>query len=94
MLMLHISDIHFKHGEVGYDDDPNRGLRDDLIHDVKQMRTRLGSPGMILLSGDIAYAGRKDEYDFAYSWLVDDLCPAAGCAIEDVLSIPGNTTSI
>jgi hypothetical protein len=90
MLMLHLSDIHFKHGEIGYDDDPNRGLRDDLIHDVRHMRDRLGSPGMILLSGDIAYAGRKDEYDFAYSWLENELCPAAGCAIEDVLSIPGN----
>jgi hypothetical protein len=90
MLMLHISDIHFKHGEIGYDDDPNRGLRDDLIHDVRHMRARLGSAGMILLSGDIAYAGRKDEYDFAYSWLLNDLCPAAGCEIENVLSIPGN----
>lgn len=90
MRMLHISDIHFKHGEIGFDDDPNRGLRDDLIHDVRHMRARLGSPDIILLSGDIAYHGRKDEYDFAYSWLVNELCPAAGCAIEDVLSIPGN----
>jgi hypothetical protein len=90
MLMLHISDIHFKHGEVGEPDDPNRGLRDDMIQDVKYMRKRLRSPGMVLLSGDIAYAGRKEEYDFAYSWLENELCPAAGCAIEDVLSIPGN----
>lgn len=90
MLMLHISDIHFKHGEVGEPDDPNRGLRDDMIQDVKYMRDRLGLPGLILLSGDIAYAGRKEEYDFAYNWLAKELCPAAGCAIEDVVSIPGN----
>jgi hypothetical protein len=90
MLMLHISDIHFKHGEVGEPDDPNRGLRDDMIQDVKYMRKRLGPPSMVLLSGDVAYAGRKEEYDFAYSWLENELCPAAGCAIEDVLSIPGN----
>lgn len=90
MLMLHISDIHFKHGEIGEPDDPNRGLRDDLIQDVKYMRGRLGPPGIILLSGDIAYAGRKEEYDFAYTWLEKELCPAAQCAIENVLSIPGN----
>jgi hypothetical protein len=90
MLMLHISDIHFKHGEVGEPDDPNRGLRDDVIQDVKHMRDRLGPPGMILLSGDIAYAGRKDEYDFAYSWLEKELCPAAQCPIENVFVIPGN----
>jgi hypothetical protein len=90
MLMLHISDIHFKHGEIGEPDDPNRGLRDDLIQDVKYMRGRLAPPGMILLSGDISYAGRKEEYDFAYSWLEKELCPAAQCDIENVLSIPGN----
>jgi hypothetical protein len=90
MLMLHISDIHFKHGEVGEPDDPNRGLRDDLIQDVKHMRGRLGPPGMILLSGDIAYAGREDEYHFAYSWLEKELCPAAQCLIENVFVIPGN----
>jgi hypothetical protein len=90
MLMLHISDIHFRQGEVGEPDDPNRGLRDDVIQDVKHMRDRLGPPGMILLSGDIAYAGRKDEYEFAYSWLEKELCPAAQCPIENVFVIPGN----
>src|SRR5476649_1106937 len=90
MLMLHISDIHFKKEEAGEPDDPNRGLRDDMIEDVKYMRGRLGAPSMIVLSGDIAYAGRKEEYDFAYSWLEKELCPAAQCEIEDVISIPGN----
>jgi 3',5'-cyclic AMP phosphodiesterase CpdA len=90
MLMLHISNIHFKKGEVGEPDDPNKGLRDDLIEDVKYMRGRLGAPGMVLLSGDIAYAGRQEEYDFAYSWLGKELCPAARCDIENVISIPGN----
>jgi len=90
MLMLHISDIHFKKGEAGEPDDPNRGLRDDMIEDVKHMRGRLGAPRMIILSGDIAYAGRKEEYDFAYTWLEKELCPAAQCEIEDVISIPGN----
>jgi hypothetical protein len=88
--MLHISDIHFKHGEIGEPDDPNRGLRDGLIQDVKYVRDRLGPPGIILLPGDIAYAGRKEEYDFSYTWLEKELCPAAQCAIENVLSIPGN----
>lgn len=90
MIFLHISDIHFKHGEVGEPDDPNRGLRDDMIQDVKYMQARLGPPGMILLSGDIAYAGKKEEYDFAYAWLEKELCPAAQCPVEDVFVIPGN----
>jgi predicted phosphodiesterase len=91
MLLLHISDIHFKKTEVGEPDDPNRALRNDMIGDVKKMRAEIGRPADgILLSGDIAYAGKAEEYDFAYAWLESELCPAAGCPIENVFVIPGN----
>jgi predicted phosphodiesterase len=91
MLLLHISDIHFKKTESGQPDDPNRALRNDMIGDVKKMRAEIGRPADgILLSGDIAYAGKAEEYDFAYTWLENELCPAAGCPIENVFVIPGN----
>ncbi len=48
-----------------------------MIYDVKQMRMRLGQPvDVILISGDIAYRGSKEEYEFALRWLRDELCPA------------------
>jgi predicted phosphodiesterase len=91
MLLLHISDIHFKQKEVGQPDDPNRALRNDMIQDVKKMRAQIGkSADGILLSGDIAFAGKAAEYDFAYSWLEGELCHAAGCRIENIFVIPGN----
>jgi 3',5'-cyclic AMP phosphodiesterase CpdA len=91
MLLLHISDIHFKAKEAGQADDPNRALRNDLIQDIKKMRADVGKPADgILLSGDIAFAGKVAEYDFAYKWLEEVLCPAAGCRIEDVFVVPGN----
>lgn len=91
MLLLHISDIHFKQTEVGQPDDPNRALRNDIVQDVKKMRARIGRPANgVLLSGDVAFAGKVAEYDFAYAWLERALCPAAGCRIEDVFVIPGN----
>lgn len=91
MLFLHISDIHFKSTDVDQPDDPNLGLRSDLIEDVKKMRGEIGRPvSAILLTGDIAFAGKADEYDFAYRWLEEKLCPVAGCSIEDVFVIPGN----
>lgn len=91
LLLLHISDIHFRRTDVGQPDDPNRGLRNDLIRDVRAMRERLGRPvDGILLSGDIAFAGKAQEYDFAYKWLEEELCPVAGCRIQDVFVIPGN----
>lgn len=91
MLFLHISDIHFKQVEVGQPDDPNLALRNDMIRDVKAMRQRIGHPADgVLLSGDVAYAGKAAEYDFAYRWLETELCPAAGCTIDSVFVVPGN----
>jgi len=91
MLLIHLSDIHFKASEVGQPDDPNGGLRSDLLEDVRHMRATIGrSADCILISGDIAFAGQEAEYDFAYRWLERELCPAAGCEIENVFVIPGN----
>jgi predicted phosphodiesterase len=91
MLLLHISDIHFRKTEVGEPDDPNLALRSDMIRDVKQMRRKIGRPANgILVTGDIAFAGLAAEYDFAFKWLEEKLCPAAGCQIEDVFVVPGN----
>jgi predicted phosphodiesterase len=91
MLFLHISDIHFKQVEVGQPDDPNLALRNDMIRDVKAMRKRIGRPADgVLLSGDVASAGKAVEYDFAYRWLESELCPAAGCTIDKVFVVPGN----
>jgi len=91
MLFLHLSDIHFRSKEVSRDDDPNGGLRDDIIDDVRKMREKIGRPAdAVLISGDIAFAGAEDEYQFATDWLKDLLCPAAGCSMDDIFVIPGN----
>lgn len=91
MLFLHLSDIHFRSKEVSRDDDPNGALRDDIVDDVKKMQAKIGRPAdAILISGDIAFAGAQDEYQFATSWLKDLLCPAAGCSMDDIFVIPGN----
>ena len=73
------------------DDDPNGALRDDIIDDIKKMRAKIGrSADAILISGDIAFAGVKEEYEFAAIWLKELLCPAAGCGMDDIFVIPGN----
>ena len=91
MLFLHISDIHFKEKHVDQPDDPNRALRNDLVYDIKLMRKKIGKPATcILLSGDIAFGGKAAEYDFAFDWLKNEVCPAADCALTDVFVIPGN----
>jgi len=74
MLLLHLSDIHFKEKELYRPDDPNLALRDDLIEDVRKMCVEIGcNVDHILLTGDIANFGIENEYNFAFDWLTNKL---------------------
>jgi predicted MPP superfamily phosphohydrolase len=90
MLLLHISDLHFKEGEVGTALDPNAHLRKALVADAVCMCEKLGrSPDAVLISGDIAYAGAAAEYEFATAWLAE-LCSLCKVPLAQVFTIPGN----
>ena len=90
MLLLHLSDIHFRKDEVGTAMDPNASLRNELLLDAETMCNRLGAvPSAILLSGDIAFAGDPAEYEYALTWL-EDLCTRCGATLSSVFIIPGN----
>lgn len=90
MLLLHISDIHFRREEIGNPMDPNNHLRNELKRDAEEMCQRLGKvPDAILVSGDIAFAAHADEYAFALSWL-EKLAIACGTTSESIFVIPGN----
>ena len=89
MLLLNVSDIHFHHPVCNSAMDPDRPFRTRLIQDARARCQELGPVGAMLVSGDIAYAGLKEEYDAAYAWLVE-LAKACGCALERVYVIPGN----
>ncbi len=89
MLLLHLSDLHFRRGEVGTAMDPNAHLRSQLLLDAEQMCSQRGVPDAILISGDIAFAGDLEEYAFASRWL-EDLCGTCGTTLASVFTIPGN----
>ena len=58
MLILHISDIHFRKDEAGSAMDPNHHLRANLVQDAKQQCEKLdAAPDAVLVSGDIAFSG-------------------------------------
>lgn len=90
MLLIHISDIHFRKSEVGSAQDPNHFLRSEILKDVKVQCAKLGrSADAIILSGDIAFAAHPDEYAFATTWL-QQLCDQCGASMTDIFVCPGN----
>nr|WP_320141855.1 metallophosphoesterase [uncultured Cohaesibacter sp.] len=90
MLVLHLSDIHFKNGEAGSSMDQDHHVRTVLLRDLRQQCKAIdATPDVVLVSGDIAFAGDADEYSFAQTWL-EEVCAAAGCDTSAIMIIPGN----
>lgn len=94
MLLLHLSDIHFRKGEIGTAMDPNSHLRNELLRDAEAQCKAIGyAPDAILVSGDIAYGGDDDEFLFARDWL-EKLCVRCGTTLAAVFVVPGNHDAV
>jgi 3',5'-cyclic AMP phosphodiesterase CpdA len=88
LRFLHLSDIHF-----GQEKDgtliPHDFVRDELIKDVKKLADQRGPASRVIVTGDVAYSGKSDEYDRATAWL-EKLTNACGLGDTHVSTIPGN----
>lgn len=90
MLLLHISDIHFRAPDCLTPHlDSERPYRTLLLKDVRSRTRDLGTVGAILVSGDIAFKGAVQEYEAALTWL-KELAGACGCPLERIFVTPGN----
>ena len=90
MLLLHISDIHFREPNcVNPDLDPDRPYRTRMIQDVRRRVQTIGPVGALLVGGDVAFKGHPTEYEVAKAW-IHELAEACGCHLERIFVIPGN----
>lgn len=89
MLLLNISDIHFRYPTCNTGMDPDQPYRTRLIQDARDLSKRLGAVDAILVGGDIAFRGAPEEYDAALKWL-KKLSEGCGCPLERVFVVPGN----
>lgn len=91
MLMLHISDIHFKSPDcLEQWMDPDFPIRTRMMRDLtEQVRMLGGKVGAILIGGDVAFKAAPDEYQTARAW-IQQLSEIAGCPKERVFVVPGN----
>jgi predicted phosphodiesterase len=90
LTFVHVSDIHFILGfsnESPFDID--RAVRDAILQDAKYLRTKLSPISGVLITGDIAYAGKSGEYKTAIEWL-GGLTDILNCETEYLWCVPGN----
>jgi predicted phosphodiesterase len=89
MLILHLSDIHFHYPACASDRDPDKPFRTRLFQDARERAEKLGPIDAIVVGGDIAFAGKPEEYVEALKWL-HELADACGCKRARIYVIPGN----
>lgn len=85
---VHLSDIHFGQERPG-DIKIHSDVREQLLSDCEIWSARLGPATGVIVTGDIAYSGKTDEYTRAGEWL-DRLTEIIGCEHEAVHLVPGN----
>jgi len=89
LYVLQLSDIHFT-TRVDDETDVHEDVRRELVADVRVLRDLVGAPVQaITLTGDIAFSGKRGEYELAARWL-DQVIEACGCSHTSVLTVPGN----
>lgn len=86
---VHLSDIHFRRNVAGTILDSDRIIRNALESDLLQQIAEVGKINGILVTGDIAFSGKRDEYDVAREWL-ETLCGICGVPHQFVWTVPGN----
>lgn len=86
---LHLSDLHFKSGAAFNDFNRNIVL-DTLWRDISAQMSKGIKPDFIVLSGDIAYHGLKQEYDVAWEYFFEPLMKTTKLHREKIFVVPGN----
>lgn len=89
MLILHLSDIHFRAPQCNTDYDPNQPYRTRMVQSVREVSAQLGPVDVILVSGDIAYCADPSEYRAALAW-INELAKDCRCPRECIYVVPGN----
>ncbi len=92
ILILHLSDIHFRIDRA-WDSDP---VLRALVEFIKDEVKTVGKPDLVAITGDLACSGRAEEYELAFSWLRNELWPVlapkgeGGLEWDRLLLVPGN----
>lgn len=91
VTFVHLSDIHFGQEKKGGELHVNNDVKERLLDDVSQVAKKIanGKVTGVIITGDIVYSGKPDQYQAAGAWL-DKLTAVGGCEPTDVQVVPGN----
>lgn len=86
---IHLSDIHFGNPNISHQWD-QRLVLDSLHRDIERREERnIPKPEVLLVTGDIAFSGKAEQYAEAGVWL-DKVVATLGISRERIYLVPGN----
>lgn len=89
-VFIHLSDIHFGQEKYGGEVVTQTDARERLIDDAARVMKDVGKDlAGIIVTGDIAYSAKPNQYFEAGKWL-DRLAKRLGGAIYEIQMVPGN----
>lgn len=91
LILVHLSDIHFGQERSNKLVEIHKDARERLLDDVGKFAAEIVPKRIsgVLVTGDVAYGGKPNEYEEAGQWL-DRLTQIIGCSRSDVQVVPGN----
>jgi len=90
LTWLHLSDIHFGHGKNARHRVDQEIICNAILRDTELMAKQLGSPEIVMVTGDIAFSANSEtEYPQAIDWL-EDLLLKIDAKNEQLYLVPGN----
>jgi tetratricopeptide (TPR) repeat protein/predicted MPP superfamily phosphohydrolase len=87
LTWLHVSDLHFGHGDakVRFDQD---AVTHAIVQHARIMAAEIGPPDVVFVTGDLAFSGQPSEFQKGAEW-IKKLREAVG-GTPQVFLIPGN----
>lgn len=89
LTFVHLSDIHFRARDHGTQFDVDQHIRRALLEDLAAKPANGAAYDGLLITGDIAFAGQKDEYTTANAFL-DEVFARTGLSPAQTYVVPGN----
>lgn len=84
MKILHLSDMHFTANGISQD-----VVISSLSKKIENLCKEEEKPNIIVISGDIAFSGKAEEYAKAKEF-IDKIALFCGISLENIFIIPGN----
>ena len=88
ITLIHLSDIHFLQRDHLSQFDLDQQVRRALIEDLEKKPAAADYDGL-LITGDIAFAGKHEEYNTAQKWL-DEVFSRCNIKASSTYVVPGN----